>query len=236
MRGSGVGADVGTGIASRPGPVRAGRERVCPVEQDKHVLVPALCALDENVFVLFHGTMCKCRPPTIPLAVSDRWDKVLYKCAACKHSSPVRPGPAYLEADASAIPVGDSDRAGLRSLPAAGLPPASAAAPVFPPRSPGDDPSRMVFPDGWEARLFSGVDPGFGAWSTQAWSAVVDLRFDADGIPQSVLLVQSSGLPDVDARLARSARGWRLLEAGAPRQGRVGWSGAAPARLPEAAP
>lgn len=59
---------------------------------------PALCALDENVFVTHHRTMCKCRPPTIPLAVSDRWDKVLYKCAACKHSSPVRPGPAPADA------------------------------------------------------------------------------------------------------------------------------------------
>lgn len=149
---------------------------------------------------------------------------------------PLRPGPAYLEADAAALPPGTTDRAGLRSAPAAGLPPAPAADPVFPPRAPGEEPSRMVFPDGWEARLFSGVDPGFGAWAGQAWSAVLDLRFDADGVPQSVLLVQPSGLPGVDGRLARSARGWRLLDARAPRQGRVGWYGAAPAPAPEAAP
>ena len=149
---------------------------------------------------------------------------------------PLRPRPPPPAADAAAPPPETTDPAGLPSAPAAGLPPAPAADPVFPPRAPGEEPSRMVFPDGWEARLFSGVDPGFGAWAGQAWSAVLDLRFDADGVPQSVLLVQPSGLPGVDGRLARSARGWRLLDARAPRQGRVGWSGAAPAPAPEAAP
>lgn len=59
---------------------------------------PALCALDANVFVTHHGSMCRCRPPTIPVATTNRWGKVLYACAACKYSSPVKPGPAREDA------------------------------------------------------------------------------------------------------------------------------------------
>ena len=94
---------------------------------------------------------------------------------------------------------------------------------VFPPRATGADGSRMIFPEGWESRLFSGMDPGYGSWSPQAWSARIEMRFDADGVPVSMLLVQPSGLADVDRRLARSVRGWRLLDAAAPRHGEVTW-------------
>ena len=98
---------------------------------------------------------------------------------------------------------------------------------VFPPRATGADGPRMIFPEGWESRLFSGMDPGYGSWSPQAWSARIEMRFDADGVPDSVLLVQSSGLADVDRRLVRSVRGWRLLDVTVPRQGVVAWMSSA---------
>ena len=50
------------------------------------------------------------------------------------------------------------------------------------------------------------------------------MRFDAHGIPVSTLLAQSSGRPELDVRLARSASGWRLLEPSAPRTGVVAWT------------
>jgi hypothetical protein len=90
----------------------------------------------------------------------------------------------------------------------------------------------MAFPDGWESRLFSGIDLDFGAWTNRAWSAQIEMRFDGKGIPALVLLAQPSGFPEVDRRLARSASGWRLLEASAPRAGLVGWS--SPAAEPSA--
>ena len=81
----------------------------------------------------------------------------------------------------------------------------------------------MTFPEGWESRLFSGIDLDFGAWTDGAWSAEMEMRFDERGVPVSMLLAKSSGLPEVDRRLARSAYGWRLLEPAAPRQGTVSW-------------
>ncbi len=95
---------------------------------------------------------------------------------------------------------------------------------VFPPRSPERETPGMVFPEGWESRLFFGIDRDFGAWTNQAWTARVELRFDAKGVPALALLAQSSGIPEVDRRLARSASGWRLLEPAAPRAGVVAWS------------
>lgn len=112
------------------------------------------------------------------------------------------------------------------------LRPASAS--VFPPRIPEREAPRMDFSEGWESRLFSGIDLGFGAWTNRAWSARIEMRFDGTGVPVSTLLAQSSGLPELDRRLARSANGWRLLEPAAPRTGVVAWS--RPAAEPPAPP
>ena len=98
-----------------------------------------------------------------------------------------------------------------------------AAESVFPPRTPERESARMTFPEGWESRLFSGIDLNFGAWTNSPWSARVEMRFDRAGVPVSMLLAQSSGLPELDRRLARSANGWRLLEPAAPRSGQVAW-------------
>jgi len=99
-----------------------------------------------------------------------------------------------------------------------------ASASVFPPRVPEREEPRLAFPDGWESRLFSGIDLNFGAWTNSAWSARVEMRFDAKGAPVSMLLAQASGISEIDNRLARSVGGWRLLEASAPRTGVVAWS------------
>ncbi len=116
------------------------------------------------------------------------------------------------------------------------VPPAPAGFPaaesVFPPRTLGEEAPRLAFPEGWESRLFSGIDLDFGAWTNAAWSARVEMRFDAKGIPASTMLTQSSGNPEVDRRLARSTRGWRLLEPSAPRAGVVAWSSPSPAARP----
>jgi hypothetical protein len=129
----------------------------------------------------------------------------------------------------------DPSKAGLVRL-ASPEPPAesSASAGVFPPRTPEPEKPRMDFPEGWESRLFSGVDLNFGAWTNSAWSARIEMRFDAKGLPASTLLEQSSGLPEVDRRLARSANGWRLLEPAAPRTGVIAWS--SPASAPGLSP
>ncbi|NCA82600.1 MAG: hypothetical protein EOM72_07600 [Opitutae bacterium] len=99
---------------------------------------------------------------------------------------------------------------------------------VFPPRIPAREAPRMDFPEGWESRLFSGIDLEFGVWTSRAWSARIEMRFDGAGVPVSTLLAQSSGLPELDRRLARSANGWRLLEPAAPRTGVVAWNRPAP--------
>lgn len=100
---------------------------------------------------------------------------------------------------------------------------------VFPPRAPEPEIARMVFPDGWESRLFSGIDLDFRNWTKAAWDARVEMRFDGKGVPESILLAQASGVPEVDRRLARSASGWRLLEPAAPRTGVVAWQSPAAA-------
>lgn len=88
----------------------------------------------------------------------------------------------------------------------------------------------MEFPSGWEQRLFSGVDLAYADWVPgRGWTATAELAFDARGIPERVILDHSSDIPRVDRRLVRSASGWRLLDAGAPRQGKVVW------RVPSAA-
>jgi len=105
---------------------------------------------------------------------------------------------------------------------------------VFPPRTPDTEVPKLVFPDGWESRLFSGIDLNYGDWSDTPWTAQVEIHFDPKGIPTSVLLARSSGWVEVDRRLARSISGWRLLDSEASRSGLVAWS--APRRLSPAAP
>ena len=100
---------------------------------------------------------------------------------------------------------------------------------VFPPRAPARESPRMDFPDGWESRLFSGIDLNFGAWTNGGWSARVEMQFAENGVPVSMLLAQSSGIPEVDRRLERSVNGWRLLEPAAPRTGTVAWNSPVPA-------
>ena len=134
-----------------------------------------------------------------------------------------RPETAFLERPPPAAPSGpdaEDVRFAARTESAAEWP----AGGIFPPRVAEPETARMVFPEGWESRLFSGIDLNFGAWTNEAWSARVEMRFDAHGIPVSTLLAQSSGRPELDVRLARSASGWRLLEPAAPRTGVVAWS------------
>lgn len=100
---------------------------------------------------------------------------------------------------------------------------------VFPPRMPVPDLPRMEFSAGWESRLFSGIDRNHGTWTNVAWTARIEMLFDPNGVPVSMLLAQPSGLPDVDRLLTRSAYGWRLLEPEAPRAGTVSWSSPAAA-------
>ena len=108
---------------------------------------------------------------------------------------------------------------------------------VFPPRTSEKEVPRMSFPDGWESRQFSGIDLNFNSWTHRAWSARIEMQFDSTGVPRSMLLTQSSGWPEVDRRLTRSAYGWRLLEATAPRTGVVSWNSPGVSTLPpESAP
>ncbi|NLB66569.1 MAG: hypothetical protein GX803_08885 [Lentisphaerae bacterium] len=94
---------------------------------------------------------------------------------------------------------------------------------VFPARTPEPGRAVILFSDGWEARLFSGMDLTFESWTDQAWTAQIDLQFDAGGIPRSALLARPSGLSAVDQRLVRQVQTWRLLDAEASRAGRVTW-------------
>ena len=106
---------------------------------------------------------------------------------------------------------------------------------VFPPRIPEKETPRIVFPEGWESRLFSGIDLNFNNWTHRVWSARVEMQFDATGVPRSMMLTQSSGFPEMDRRLARSTSGWRLLDPAAPRRGVVSWispGGSPPAQEP----
>ena len=106
--------------------------------------------------------------------------------------------------------------------------------PVFANRVPPREEPRMEFPPGWEQRVFAGVDLAYAGWAPgREWSAAAELEFDARGIPTAILLDRSSGIPRVDRRIARSASGWRLLDAEAPRRGKVVWR--VPAAVPAAA-
>ncbi len=143
-----------------------------------------------------------------------------------------RPPAAFLPEAAAAEP----DFAGLaRELaPAPAVDETAAAGDVFLPRQAVAQAPRMVFPAGWESRLFSGIDLNYGGWTNVAWEAQVELSFDRQGVPAAVLLARCSGLPEVDRRLARSASGWRLLEPAAARAGVVTWN--VPAAAAEPAP
>jgi hypothetical protein len=139
-----------------------------------------------------------------------------------------RPDAAYLEPPRPAPSVDLSVPEPPRFVPRQVQPGSWSGSGVFPPRVPVRESPRMGFPEEWESRLFSGIDLDFGAWTNEGWSARVEMRFDGHGVPVSMLLAKSSGLPDVDRRLARSANGWRLLEPSAPRTGTVEWSSPAP--------
>ena len=96
--------------------------------------------------------------------------------------------------------------------------------PVFGNRVRAEETARMGFPEGWEQRLFTGVDLAYADWAPgAAWEATAELAFDEKGIPVSVFLDRRSGIPEVDRRIARSASSWRLMAAGAPRRGKVSW-------------
>jgi hypothetical protein len=96
--------------------------------------------------------------------------------------------------------------------------------PVFANRGRAEETARMEFPEGWEQRLFTGVDLAYADWAPgAAWEATAELAFDEKGIPVSVFLDRRSGIPEVDRRIARSAASWRLMAGGAPRRGKVSW-------------
>lgn len=104
---------------------------------------------------------------------------------------------------------------------------------VFPPRTLPPEIARMEFSEGWESRLFAGIDLNYSTWTQSAWNARVETQFDAVGVPISVVLVASTGQPELDARLVRSVYGWRLLVADASRNGAVRWiHPAVPAEAP----
>lgn len=137
--------------------------------------------------------------------------------------------PAAYLGDARAFAPLDAAEPGRLGAEARAVPGAVAGAGVFPPRAPEPESARLVFPEGWESRLFSGIDLDYPQWTKAAWEARVEMRFDGKGVPESILLAQASGVPEVDRRLARSASGWRLLEPAAPRAGVVAWKSPAAA-------
>lgn len=93
--------------------------------------------------------------------------------------------------------------------------------------------SRMAFGNGWEARMFSGVDTDYGSWRAGGgWSAEMCLEFDANGVPVHMMLTKRTGDESIDKRLLQGAYGWRLRDAEAPRQGTASWSVPAAAVAP----
>ncbi len=139
-----------------------------------------------------------------------------------------RPEPVYLDSArtaGAAVPVPDL----VQPFTVPRAPPAASGDGVFPPRKAKTELPRLVFPEGWESRIFSGIELDFGAWTNAGWNARMEMRFDERGVPVSMLLAEPSGWPEVDRRLARSARGWRLLEPSAPREGAVAWRNPPPA-------
>ena len=83
--------------------------------------------------------------------------------------------------------------------------------------------AEMRFPEGWEPRMFSGVELDYPEWTAKPWRAKAEVEFDADGRPEHVFLTDPSGVAAVDARLARGIRRWRLLDGRAARRGEVEW-------------
>ena len=138
-----------------------------------------------------------------------------------------RPAPAYWTGAPDFVPL-------ALALPGPG--PATSLAEVFAPRPAPRETPRLAFSAGWESRLFSGIDLDYPNWTNAPWQARVELRFDARGVPTSVLLAQASGIPDVDRRLARSVSGWRLLEPTASRTGAATWLAPGPAEAAGGAP
>ncbi len=128
------------------------------------------------------------------------------------------PSPAFFEGAKGARDGGGAVQLAAPS-PAPG--PRREADPVFPPR-PVPAPARQ-FPPGWSAADFTGLREDYAMWADGAWRARVEAVFDADGLPRAVLLTASSGEPDVDRRLVRGVRGWRLRNPDAPRAGVVEW-------------
>jgi len=87
----------------------------------------------------------------------------------------------------------------------------------------GSSKAEMRLPEGWEPRMFSGVELDYPEWTTGGWRAKVEVEFDADGRVDHVFLTVPSRVAEVDARLARGIRRWRLLDEEAARRGEVEW-------------
>ena len=83
--------------------------------------------------------------------------------------------------------------------------------------------AEMRFPEGWEPRMFSGVELDYPNWTARGWRAKAEVEFDADGRAEHVFLTEPSGVAKVDSRLARGIRRWRLLDGRAARRGEVAW-------------
>ena len=89
--------------------------------------------------------------------------------------------------------------------------------------APGPSKPEMRYPEGWEPRMFSGVELDYPEWTSRSWRAKAEVEFDAAGRPEHVFLTEPSGLAKVDARLARGIHRWRLLDGAAARRGEVEW-------------
>jgi hypothetical protein len=85
------------------------------------------------------------------------------------------------------------------------------------------DRAEMRFPEGWEPRMFSGVELDYPNWTARGWRAKAEVEFDVDGRAEHVFLTQPSGVEEVDTRLARGIRRWRLLDEATARRGEVEW-------------
>jgi hypothetical protein len=83
--------------------------------------------------------------------------------------------------------------------------------------------AEMRYPEGWEPRMFSGVELDYPEWTSEGWRAKAEVEFNADGRAEHVFLTVPSGVEEVDARLARGIRRWRLLDGRAARRGEVEW-------------
>lgn len=89
----------------------------------------------------------------------------------------------------------------------------------------------MEFSEGWEGRMFGGVDLEYAEWGRAepgeaGWSAAAEAEFDANGVPRHVFLTERSGVASVDLAASREIWKWRLRNSEAPRTGFVRWRGA----------